>query len=209
MDEIAEITIRGERMFSDVLGVATLAGKRYFLIASLIGRRGSMDYALPSIHKGEPIIMGKNGFHSIGAKRYMGKKGNLPDGIVKTLVIPNQNLQVQHDNEDNEDDALGNTKTLFWYEQADIDDMIWNSIKQSPIPMLDAWRNPIIQLLKDTSAIDDLREQNGLHATGEDRVTPIDFVIGNPLWGGLFIKVSDDDIAAAAQFLLRSGRIAA
>lgn len=209
MEELSEVMVNGEKMFSDVLGVATISGKRYFLIASIIGRRSSMDYALPSIHKGEPIIMGKNGFHSIGAKRYMGKKGTLSDGIMKTLVIPNHNLQVHHDDEDNKEDSIGSAKTVFWYENADIDDMIWNSIKQSPVPMLDAWRKPLIQLLKDTPAIDDLREQNGLPATGEDRIMPIDFVIGNPLWGGLFIQVSDDDIAAAAQFLLRSGRIAA
>lgn len=208
MEELAEIMVRGERMFSDVLGVASISGKRYFLIASLIGRRSSMDFALPAIHKGDPIIMGKDGFHSIGAKRYMGKKGNLPDGIVKTLVIPNQSIHVQNDDND-KNDALENAKTVFWYEQADIDDMIWNSIKSSPVPLLDAWRDPMVKLLMDTPAIDELREQNGLSATGEERITPINFVIGNPLWGGLFIQVSDDDIASAAQFLLRSGRIAA
>ena len=208
MEELAEIMVRGERMFSDVLGVASISGKRYFLIASLIGRRSSMDFALPAIHKGDPIIMGKDGFHAIGAKRYMGKKGNLPDGIVKTLVIPNQSIHVQNDDND-KNDALENAKTVFWYEQADIDDMIWNSIKSSPVPLLDAWRDPMVKLLMDTPAIDELREQNGLSATGEERITPINFVIGNPLWGGLFIQVSDDDIASAAQFLLRSGRIAA
>lgn len=205
---ISEVMIEGERMFSDVLGVATLAGRRTFLIVSIIGRRSAMDFALPSLHKGVNLTFEKNTFYSIGAKRYMGKKGSLPHGIAKTLVIPNPHIQVSHDDGD-DDVALKNAKTVFWHGASDVDDMIWNSIRRSPVPLLDTWKKPMIQILKDTDAIDELCAQQGIPHVGHERITPIDFVIGDPLWGGLSIQVSDDDIAVAAQFLLRNGRIAA
>ncbi len=211
-----QVEISGEKLFCDALGVTTLSGKRYFTVASLIGRRSAMDYALPSIHKGDAIRYEKNLFFSIGPQRYMGKKGTLSDGILKTLIIPNQHLQIHNEEQDKKDgkDAenkmLSDIKTVFWYgEQDNTEDLLWNTLRQSPVPVLDTWKKPIIQILRDVSAIDELCAQNGAKASGQERIIPIDFVIGNTQWGGFSLHVSDDDMASAVQFLLRSKRIAA
>ena len=206
---MATIKIGDETTFTDVIGTAKIEGKTYLLVCGLIGRRSTMDYVLPAIHNGAHAAHEGKSLYSLGAKRYVGKKGSLGDAVQRTLVIPNQN-SVQMDHKENENDPVKDLKVALWHgTTSNQESVLWQKIRKTPIPLLDAWKDPLLAILRDADAIDELREQNGLSSRGVNRITPIEFLMTDGLWGGAVLHLDDDDIAVATQFLLRQRRIAA
>ena len=206
---MATIKICDETAFTDVVGTATIEGKPFLLICGLIARRSTMDYMLPSLHNGAPAAYEGKNLYSLGPKRYVGKKGSLGDAVQRTLVIPNQNT-VQMDHKEDDDDPVRDLKVALWHGTAsNQESVVWQRIRKTPVPLLDAWKDPLLAVLRDTDATDELREQNGLSPRYVNRITPIEFLVSDGLWGGAVLHLDDDDIAVATQFLLRQRRIAA
>ncbi len=204
MCNIREVRVGTETTYADVLGVANVDGKRYFAILGLVSRRSGMDYMLPVLHRGENIRDKENTFYSLGQRRYVAKRGNMDDGLVRSLIIPTSNAVKDFTGEESDIDQM---RIIVWHGESPKEDMIWANVAQTPIPLLPHWQNPLMEVLRDNVRLDILREQAGIPPRKVSRISDIHYEITDGLWGGVVLYVDDDDIAVAAQHLLRSGTI--
>ena len=204
MCNIREIRVGTETAYTDVLGVANIEGKRHFAVLGLVSRRSGMDYMLPVLHRGEDISDEENKFYSLGQRRYVAKRGAMDDGLVRSLIIPTSNTVKDHSGEESDIDQV---RIIIWHGDSPADDMIWANIAQTPIPLLPHWQTPLMGVLKDDVQLDVLREWTGIPPRKVSRIGDIHYEVTDGLWGGAVLYVDDDDIAVAAQHLLRNGTI--
>jgi hypothetical protein len=61
-----------------------------------------------------------------------------------------------------------------------------------------------MEVLKDDVRLDVLRERAKIPPRKVSRISDIHFEVTDGLWGGAVLHVDDDDIAVAAQHLLRN-----
>lgn len=201
MCNIREIRVGTETAYTDVLGVANIEGKRYFAVLGLVSRRSGMDYMLPVLHRGEDVRDEENKFYSLGQRRYIAKRGSMDDGLVRSLIIPNQNAVMDYTGESSGTDQV---RIIIWHGDSPADDMIWASIAQTPIPLLPHWQAPLMGVFKDDVLLDVLRERARIPARQVSRISDIHYEVTDGQWGGAVLHVDDDDIAVAAQHLLRN-----
>lgn len=204
MCNIREIRVGTETAYADVLGVANIEDKRYFAVLGLVSRRNGMDYMLPVLHRGEDIRDEENKFYSLGQRRYVAKRGNLDDGLVRSLIIPTSNTVKDFTGDESDIDKV---RIIIWHGESPEDDMIWANIVQTPIPLLPHWQTPLMDVLKDDVQLDILRERAGIPPRKARRVSDIHYEVTDGMWGGAVLYVDDDDIAVAAQHLLRNSTI--
>lgn len=204
MCNIRQIRVGTETAFADVLGVANIDGKRHFVVLGLVSRRSGMDYMLPVLHRGEDIRDEENKYYSLGQRRYVAKRGTMDDGLVRAVIIPTSNTVQDHAGDMPD---IEKVRITLWHGDSPTDDMIWANIAQTPVPLLPHWQAPIMDVLKDDDRLDILRERAKIPPRKVSRISEIDFEITDGLWGGAVLHVDDDDIAVAAQHLLRNGTI--
>ncbi len=206
LPNVEAIRIDGEEVFTNVLGYADLDMRR-MMVCGIIARRSSMDYVLPALHAGKHLTFQKRALYSLGQKRYVGKKGSLADGVQCVMVIPNPVRVASSEEEDKEAEQV---KTVIWHQSESQDTArIWAAlVHKTPIPLLDAWQKPLLELLGHTEHLDQLRADKGLTAKNVERITRIQFPVGGDDWGGVVLRADDDDIAMGTQHLLHTGAIA-
>lgn len=205
MQSVEIVTIEGQEVFSNVIGYADLDLRR-LMVCGIVARRSAMDYVLPTLHAGKNVLFNERILYSLGAKRYVGKKGSLSDGVQCVLVIPNP---VRVENSDEEDKDVEQIKTVIWHSsEATQTHRIWSTLMHNtPIPLRNTWQEPILEVLGNAAQIDQWRSHQGLTERNIERITPMQFPVGGDEWSGVVLRVDDDDIAIAAQALLRQGKI--
>ena len=201
------VHISNTEAFTNVLGWVMANNQRYFVAAGILCRKSAMDFILPSLHAGQGINTDKQHFLSLGKKRYVAKKGLADGGIARAMILPSAYSVRDGESEDDDADAQS-INTVLWYNVADPGLRIWSHIRtHTPIPVLDVWREPVMDMLRDTDMVDQLRVESGFGACGYDRLAPVEFAISDGLWGGVMVRADDDDIGLVTRHLLKIGKL--
>lgn len=209
--QLTHVRIQGERFHADLVGL-TPSGKVACL--GFVGRRSGVERALVHLHRGESLMIADTVHRTLGEKAYRVLRHPLAtmQRLTRAYVLPATAVQQVRKKSDFDDqqESEDTEQVLIWREAAGSDladsDLFWSWLKSRvAIPVLDAWREPVLNRLRNQTKAPSGDAES---TTSEplSAIEPIHFEPeGDGCWRGMVVRVDDEMMAEAVHAALMSG----